>query len=123
MLLPTNIATGRVTGQFLAGVVDGADDDQDPDAIPAAGFVTFTASVPYLPDPTSAPNPTTILTTSVVAVLDNEGYLCTPAPGTLEPSYRGVRLIATDDPDLSVEGWTWNATYSFSTVAGQKLAS
>jgi len=122
MLLPTNIATGRVTGQFLAGVVDGADDDQDPDAIPAAGFVTFTASVPYLPDPTSAPNPTTILTTSVVAVLDNEGYLCTPAPGTLEPSYRGVRLIATDDPDLSVEGWTWNATYSFSTVSGQKLA-
>jgi hypothetical protein len=122
MLLPTNIATGRVTGQFLAGVVDGVDDDQDPDAIPASGFVTFTASVPYLPDPTAAPNPATILTTSVVAVLDNEGYLCTPAQGTLEPSYRGVRLIATDDPDLSVEGWTWNATYSFSTVAGQKLA-
>ena len=122
MLLPTNIATGRVTGQFLAGVVDGVDDDQDPDAVPAAGFVTFTASVPYLPDPTAAPNPATILTTSVVAVLDNEGYLCTPSPGTLEPSYRGVRLIATDDPDISVSGWTWNATYSFSTVAGQKLA-
>jgi hypothetical protein len=122
MLLPTNIATGRVTGQFLAGVVDGVDDDQDPDAVPAAGFVTFTASVPYLPDPTASPNPATILTTSIVAVLDNEGYLCTPAQGTLEPSYRGVRLIATDDPDLSVEGWTWNATYSFSTVAGQKLA-
>jgi hypothetical protein len=122
MLLPTNIATGRVAGQFLAGVVDGVDDDQDPDAAPAAGFVTFTASVPYLPDPTASPNPATILTTSVVAVLDNEGYLCTPAQGTLEPSYRGVRLIATDDPDLSVEGWTWNATYSFSTVAGQKLA-
>ena len=122
MLLPTNIATGRVTGQFLAGVVDGADSDQDPDAVPAAGFVTFTASVPYLPDPTAAPNPATILTTSVVAVLDNEGYLCTPVEVTLEPSYRGVRLIATDDPDLSVEGWTWNATYSFSTVAGQKLA-
>jgi hypothetical protein len=122
MFLPTNIATGRVTGQFLAGVVDSLDDNQDPDAIPAAGFVTFTASVPYLPDPTASPNPATILTTSVVAVLDNEGYLCTPAEGTLEPSYRGVRLIATDDPDLSVTGWTWNATYSFSTVAGQKLA-
>jgi len=120
--LPTNIATGRVTGQFLAGVVDGVDDDQDPDAVPAAGFVTFTASVPYLPDPTAAPNPATILTTSVVAVLDSQGYLCTPVQGTLEPSYRGVRLIATDDPDLSVEGWTWNATYSFSTISGQKLA-
>jgi hypothetical protein len=122
MLLPTNIATGRVTGQFLAGVVDGVDDDQDPDAVPASGFVTFTASVPYLPDPTASPNPATVLTTSIVAVLDNEGYLCTPAQGTLEPSYRGVRLIATNDPDLSVTGWTWNATYSFSTISGQKLA-
>lgn len=122
MLLPTNIATGRVTGQFLAGVVDGVDDDQDQDAVPAAGFVTFTASVPYLPDPTASPNPATILTTSVVAVLDGEGYLCTPAEGSLEPSYRGVRLIATDDTDLSVSGWTWNATYSFAAVSGQKLA-
>lgn len=122
MLLPTNIAIGLVTGQFLAGTVDGVDTDQDPDGRPAQGFVTFTASVPYLPNPTASPNPATILTTSVVAVLDYEGYLCTPVEGTLEPSYRGVRLIATDDPDLSVEGWTWNATYSFSTVAGQKLA-
>lgn len=122
MQLPTNIATGRVTGQFLAGVVDGADAGQDPDAVAAAGFVTFTPSVPYLPDPTASPNPATILTTSVVAVLDNQGYLCTPVEGTLEPSYQGVRLIATDDTDLAVTGWTWNATYSFSTVAGQKLA-
>lgn len=122
MQLPTNIATGRVTGQFVAGVVDGVDVDQDPDAVPAAGFVTFTASVPYLPDPTASPNPVTVLSTSIVAVLDNEGYLCTPVEGTLEPSYRGVRLIATDDPDISVTDWTWNATYSFSTVAGQKLA-
>ena len=122
MLLPTNVSTGRVTGQFLAGVVDGVDGDQEPDAVPAQGFVTFTASVPYLPDPTASPNPATILTTSIVAVLDNDGYLCTPVEGTLEPSYRGVRLIATDDPDLSVEGWTWNATYSFSAVNGQKLS-
>jgi len=122
LLLPSNISTGRVTGQFLAGVVDGLDDDQDPDAVPAAGFVTFTASAPYLPDPTATPNPATILMTSVVAVLDNEGYLCTPVEGTLEPSYRGVRLIATDDTDLSVTGWTWNATYKFTAVNGTALA-
>lgn len=121
MFLPTNISTGRVTGQFFAGVVDGADDDQDPDGRPAAGFVTFTASVPYLPDPTASPNPATILMTSVVAVLDSEGYICTPVEGTLEPSYRGVRLIATDDTDLSVSGWTWNVTYTFTAASGQKL--
>ena len=97
--------------------MDGLDANQDPDLIPAAGFVTSTASVPYLPDPTASPNPATILTTSVVAVLDHEGYLCTPVEGTLDPSYRGVRLIATDDADILVTNWTWNATYSFSTLA------
>lgn len=126
MLLPTNVSTGQVKGQFIVGLVDGADGfidgNTEPDVIPAAGFVTFTASVPYLPDPTASPNPVTILQTSVVAVLDSEGYLCTPAPGTLEPSYRFVRLIATDDPDLSVTGWTWTATYAFTTMSGQKLA-
>jgi len=107
-----------VTGQFLVGIVDGVDSDQNPDAIPASGTVTFTASVPYLPDPTGAPDPATILTTSVVAVLDSAGYLCTPQRGTLTPAYRGVKLIATDDPDLSVTGWTWNAVYKFTAVNG-----
>lgn len=122
MLFPTNIATGRVTGQFLAGIVDGADDDQEPDAVPASGSVTFTASVPYLPGPTATPNPATILTTSIVAVLDREGYLCTPVEGSRAPDYRGVRLIATEATDISVIGWTWNATYSFNPVAGQNIA-
>lgn len=122
MLLPTNVSTGRVTGQFIVGVTDGDDADQDPDVIPAAGFVTFTASVPYLPDPTASPNPVTILQTSIVAVLDPEGYLCTPLTGSLDPGYRGVRLFATDDPDVSVVGWTWTATYKFATVAGAPLA-
>lgn len=121
MLLPTNIATGLVTGQFLAGVVDGPDVNQDPDGVPVKGLVTFIASVPYLLDPTATPNPVGILNTAIVAVLDSEGYLCTPMPGTLKPSYRGVRLIATDDADLSVEGWTWNATYTFEPVNGTAL--
>jgi len=111
-----------VTGQFLVGIVDGVDGDQEPDAVPASGTVTFTASVPYLPDPTGTPDPATILTTSVVAVLDSAGYLCTPQRGTLTPAYRGVRLIATDDPDLSVEGWTWNAVYNFAPVNGTAVA-
>lgn len=122
MPIPTNVSMGVVTAQYIAGVVDGIDDDHLPDGIPAKGLVTFTASVPYLLDPTATPNAVGILNTSVVAVLDNEGYLSTPVQGTLEPSYRGVSLIATDDPDLSTEGWTWNATYTFEPVNGTKLS-
>ncbi len=122
MSLPTNVGTGRVTAQFLVGLVDGSDPDQMPEAIPAQGRVVFTASVPYLPDPLADPRPVTILNTEVVAVLDNEGILCTPVEGTLEPLYSGVRLIATDDSDLTVTGWTWLATYYFEPVNGKALS-
>lgn len=122
MALPSNISTGLVAGQFLASVIDGVDPDQEPDARPVQGFVTFTASVPYLPDPTASPNPATILHTALVAVLDADGYLCTPEEGSLTAAYRGVRMIATDDPDLSVQGWTWNATYKFTTANGTALS-
>jgi len=122
MALPSNVSTGKVTGQFIVGLLDGPDADQEPDALPASGQVIFTPSIAYAPDVTADPNPVTILQTSVVAVLDDEGYLCTPVQGTLEVAYRGVRLIATDDPDLSVVDWTWMATYSFEPVNGTKLA-
>lgn len=119
MALPANIDTGLVAGRFIVGVVDGPDPDDEPDAIPAQGTVTFTASVPYLPDPTSAPSPVTVLKVPISGVLDAEGYLC--VPDHTDPSKagkRGVRLIATDDPDLSVQGWTWTVSYAFQVVNG-----
>ncbi|MFF2245151.1 hypothetical protein ACFVTM_13335 [Arthrobacter sp. NPDC058130] len=118
MLLPVNISTGTVTGQFIVGVRDGADDDHEPDSIPAAGRISFTASVPYLVDLTADPNPVTIMLKTVEGVLDNEGYLCTPLPDTFEPAYRGVKLIATDDMDLSNTDWTWTASYAFTSPGG-----
>lgn len=123
MALPTNVDTGRVEGRFIVGVVDGPDQDLDPDGIPAQGSVTFTASVPYLPDPFASPAPVTILKAPIVGVLDSDGYLCTPDPADpTKPGYRGLRLIATDDPDLSVQGWTWTVTYNFQRVAGVALS-
>ncbi|QCR53199.1 hypothetical protein C1N80_06135 [Brachybacterium sp. SGAir0954] len=119
MALPTNAGTGLVTGRFIVGVADGDDADFEPDGIPAQGTVTFVASVPYVPDPTAAPDPTTILQVPIIAVLDEDGYLCTPDP--LAPTYagaQGIRLIATDDPDFSVVDWTWNVTYAFQPVNG-----
>lgn len=114
MALPANVDTGLVRGRFIVGVIDGPDLDDEPDAIPAQGTITFTASVPYLPNPSAS---TTILKAPIVAVLDNEGWLCVRLPdGTA--GARGVRLIATDDEDLSVTGWTWNVTYAFENVNG-----
>lgn len=124
MELPANISTGRVTGQFIVGIADGADLDDEPDFIAAQGTVTFTASTPYLPNPTASPNPVTMLNTSIVAILDGEGYLCTPDPNFPGQSgRRGIRLVATDDKDASVEGWTWKATPRFQDVNGTPLGA
>lgn len=114
---PDNAGTGLVIGQFGLGVVDSADPDQEPEVIPLAGTVTFTPNVPYLPNPTALPNPITIVTSAITAVLDSEGYVCTPGPDG-SPFYRGIRLFATDDPDLSVENWTWSVVYTFEPVNG-----
>lgn len=115
---PDNAGTGLVIGQFGLGVVDSADSDMEPEVIPLAGTVTFTPNVPYLPNPTAEPNPITIVTSAITAVLDHEGYVCTPGPDGITPYYRGVRLFATDDPDLSVENWTWSVVYTFQPVNG-----
>lgn len=123
MALPANISTGRVTGQFIVGVADGVDADDEPDFIAARGTIAFTASTPYLPNPTASPNPVTMLNTTILGVLDDEGYLCTPSPSN--PSIagrRGIRLVATDDPDASVEGWTWKATPKLENVNGSSIA-
>lgn len=122
MALPANISTGRVTGQFIVGVVDGLDEDDEPDFIAASGSIAFTASTPYLPNPTASPNPVTMLKTTILAVLDDEGYICTPDhENPMVAGKRGIRLVATDDPDASVEGWTWKATPQFRDVGGMVI--
>lgn len=118
--LPLNVSTGMVTGRFVIAAIDGADAAQEPDAIPASGTVTFTSPLTYAPDQTASPSPVTILFAPIVGVFDEEGYLFTPHPVTGEAMYRGVKLIATDDPDISVTDWTWTATYAFDSVAGVK---
>ena len=35
--------------------------------------------------------------------------------------YRGVKLLATDDPDMAVTDWTWTADYRFESVNGVTL--
>ena len=123
-MLSSSVSTGRVVGRFAVGVVDGEDEGDEPDLIAAKGTITFTASIPYMPNGSADPDPVTILKTSIVTVLDDEGYLCTPNPAN--PSVagrRGVRLFATDDEDAGVVGWTWNATPRFVDKNGSVLAN
>jgi YD repeat-containing protein len=71
--------------------------------------------VQYLPDPSAAPGPATIINEPVTGILDVDGFLCRPdATDPTLPGAQGVPLVAGDDPDLSVQGWTWTAHYWFS---------
>lgn len=121
---PSNISYGDVVGQFTLDKIDSSDPDIDPDFVPARGEVFFTASTKYLLDATAVPNPATILRTTIRAILDSDGYLCTPtAPTSNVPARRGIRLIATDDEDLNPTGWVWNVTYSLLDVDDRQLGA
>lgn len=117
-MLPTNVGTGLVVGQFGLGVADGSDPDREPELIPVSGRIIFTPSVTYLPNVTADPNPITIISGPIVAVLDADGYVCTPGDDGVSPMYRGIRLFATNDPDMSVENWTWSVVYQFDPING-----
>lgn len=105
MALPTNVNYGTVVGQFLLAYADSADVDPQPDGVPAKGSIFFRPSPIKLLDGSSSPNPVTILPAVVEATLDSEGYLC--GYGTT----RGIRLVATDDPDLNPQDWTWTVEF------------
>lgn len=123
MAKPASITTGRIVAQYVVGVVDGADADDEPDFIPAQGSITFETTVGYIPFPVvSGPNPITVLKTRITGILDDEGYLCAPDPGDkTKPGARGLRLVSTDNEVASVQGWTWIATPRFVDVNGSRL--
>ena len=118
---PAELSTGMVHGRFIVAVIDGEDEGQEPDVVPAQGKVAFKASVGYIPVPVATGGPVTVMKGPITGVLDGEGYLSTPHPTTGEPMYRGVKLLATDDPDMAVTDWTWAADYRFESVNGVTL--
>lgn len=118
------VDTGLVVAQFVIGVVDGADIDDEPDIVPARGTFEFTPSTSYVPVPLGSPNAFTLMKDTVVGILDNEGYLCTPHTYDAKmPGKRGLRLFATDNPNASVAGWTWVVTPKFVNANGAPIPS
>lgn len=103
--IPSNVSYGTVTGRFLLAYADGLDADLFPDGVPAKGIIYFSPLVDKLRNPTASPAPVTIIPQRVQCELDSDGYLIGP------DLTRGVRLIATDDPDMIPSTWEWRVEY------------
>jgi len=106
MALPSSVGFFEITGKFIIGTGDGSDPDRDPDAIPAAGLqFVFTPNLkpPIVKIPS---HKITATIDPVTAATDASGVLVGP------DGLPGVRLIASDDPDVIPNGWTWSVTVS-----------
>lgn len=111
-------ATGKVTGRFVSPLYQGNR------PIPVKGTVTFTSQTDYV----TTEGAVTTLPTSVIGVLDSQGYLCTPQisikthkvlydiKGNIKPGTRGITLMATDDPNSNPRNWTWRVDFDFVSV-------
>lgn len=123
MPVSITVSYGTVVGQFVSSVVDtNIDPDILPDAIAMGGTITFTPSVPYVKNILDPINPVTIVKTPITAILDAEGYLCTPTIDPATGKYaRGVTLVATDDDNLNPIDWTWGVDYRL-TSNGKSIA-
>lgn len=110
--IPSNLSYGTVTGRFLLAYADSNDVGSNPDAVPAQGTVYFTPSPNYIKDATASPAPVTILPASIECDLDSEGYVIGYTGD------RGVRLLATDDPQGNPVDWTWSVNFRLTDATG-----
>lgn len=101
------ISYGTIVGRLVIGQADGTDPDDLPDLIPLQGSVQIEANANKIVDPDG---PYLIARTSFKAVLDSEGYLCTPAAdGTA--GTRGMKVLATDSA-TNPTGFQYNVSYT-----------
>jgi hypothetical protein len=114
--IPSNLSYGTVTGRFIVAYQDSDDSGSEPDAIPAAGSIFFTASPTLIKNALAEPAPVSILPAVVEATLDSEGYLC--GYGTT----RGIILVATDDPQGNPVDWTWRVDFRLTDQTGTPLS-
>lgn len=105
------VSYGKVKGRLTTFVADGSDQGEEPDLIPLQGTITFQLNVPRVLQSSALPTSLVIASTPFVAVLDSEGYLCTPGPTTGSTLYRGMSLIANDDPLLNPSNTSYTVSY------------
>lgn len=107
--IPANIKYGTVTGRFLLTYTDGDDYNTELDWTPAKGSVLFTPSAPYLMD---LDENITFIPSIVEGVLDSEGYIISP------DGLPGIKLLATDNEDVTPQEWTWRADFRLTDQLG-----
>lgn len=119
METPANIKHRRVHARFIAGVDDGADVGDLPDAVGLQGSVTFRPSISFAVSP-DEPDPFFFVKTTLHGILDSEGYLCARNPNGTAGA-RGVPLFTTDNASLTTKNWTWTATPKLTSPEGNDL--
>jgi hypothetical protein len=117
---PDDWSHTTVHAQFVAVTGDGADTDRLPDIAPSGnGEVIFTPSlrtVRYVGEE----GPYVVSLKQYRAVVDNEGYLCTPDESG-QPGERGIVLPSTDAPVIEPRGeddnaFTWRVDFDIPSV-------
>ena len=105
MPLPESIGTGLVTGRLVKAMIDGPDDDRNSDYAPLEGFkVVFTPSVNTVR--TKSQSPAIIALLPITVNTNEEGFIVSP------DGQEGVRLVATNDPNLSPTNFTYEVSVS-----------
>ena len=102
-VLPADIPTGLVTGQFYFVNEDNVDAGTDPDLTVVSGFVTFTCSAKRLRMPSKL---ATVIPLEFKGVFDSQGRLVSAT----DPSV-GLELPATNSSLFNPTGFTWTATF------------
>lgn len=108
-VLPAEIPTGLVTGQYYFVNEDNVDADTDPDLTVVTGTVRFTCSAKVLRMPTKL---ATVIPLVFDAVFNSNGVL-TPAGGT----GTGIELPATNSTLFSPVNFTWRVDFDLRELA------
>lgn len=103
-ILPTDIPTGLVTGQFYFVNEDNVDANTDPELTVVQGNVTFTCSAPLLRMPTKL---ATVIPLTFKGAFDSNGNLVSASDPTV-----GLKLPATDSVLFNPTGFTWRVSFS-----------
>lgn len=126
MAIPSVITSGRVVGRYGVGIIDGPDEDDEPELLAAVGS-TFTFR-PDITGPLLYETPggesITVALGEFTAVVNADGMLCTPVDPKANPLVAGrpwLRLPGNDTPGLRTTGWTWTVTPRMVTPAGTVL--
>lgn len=110
-LLPADLPSGLVTGQFYFVSQDGEDADTDSTLTLVEGAVTFTCSAPLIRVPSKLAS---VVPLEFKAKFNSSGQLVSVD----DPSI-GLRLPATDSPLYNPTGFTWKVSFDLVQVANR----